>query len=105
MIKNKFCIMKEEGKKRWRPSLTAYRALENEVSVLSERARKAEGITEEYKVLRCKHDLLEKSNRWLEDRVVEMSQQIRSLELKNDELCNEIYRLEKRGLWARLCNK
>ena len=96
-----------EKKKRWRPSLTAYRALENEVSELKEQLALATkgSAFKELKALREKYDTLEKSNKYLEDIRDALVVENESLVKENEMLKFENTRLKKRGFWARVFNK
>lgn len=97
-----------EKKKRWRPSLTAYRALENEVSELKEQlalAAKGSSASKELKALREKYDTLEKSNKYLEDSRDALVVENESLVKENEILKFENTRLKERGFWARVFNK
>ena len=97
-----------EKKKRWRPSLTAYRALENEVSELKEQlahATNGSSASKELKALREKYDTLEKSNKYLEDSRDALIVENESLVKENEILKFENTRLKERGFWARVFNK
>lgn len=85
----------EEKKKRWRPSLEAYRSLENEVSSLRERVK-----------------LLEKENNLLTVGLDEASDTVSMLvkdcdawREKYQELSRRYDELTRRGLIARLLNR
>lgn len=78
----------EEKKKRFRPTLTAYRALENEVSKLTEDKK-----------------LLEKSNKYMEDETIRLRQVIDEQDAQILKLQTELNHLSTRGFWARLLNK
>jgi len=85
----------EEKKKRWRPSLKAYRSLENEVSLLS-----------------VKMELLEKENDVLKVGLAESSDTVSMLvkdcdswREKYQELSRRYDELTRRGLIARLLNR
>ena len=78
----------EERKKRWRPSLTAYRALEGEVSALSEKNR-----------------LLEKSNGYMEKELSRLRAGYESLEREVGDLEREVCYLRNRSFWDRVFNK
>lgn len=124
----------EEKKKRWRPSLGAYRALEREVSMLREELRivseydendviglvrayeeQMEGKSrlvadcdswrDKYRRLAVKNELVEKSHDFLE-------REIERLRAKTDEdmilikdLNREVTYLRNRGFWDRLFNR
>lgn len=90
-----------ESKKRWRPSLTAYRALENEVSELRERLmllEKAEGyLSEEKKELEAKYEAaMDEVSRLLGD--------CRAWREKYRSLCEGNGLTSNRGFWRRLFN-
>lgn len=78
----------EEKKKRFRPTLTAYRALENEVSRLNEDKK-----------------LLEKSNKYMEDETIRLRQVVNEQDAEILKLQTELNNLSTRGFWARLLNK
>lgn len=78
----------EEKKKRFRPTLTAYRALENEVSKLTEDKK-----------------LLEKSNTFCEEELIRLRGVIKE---QDDEILSwkhEVEYLRSRSFLARLLNK
>lgn len=78
----------EERKKRWRPSLTAYRALEDEVSSLKEEKM-----------------LLEKSNGYMEKELSRLRAGYESLEREVGDLEREVCYLRNRSFWDRVFNK
>lgn len=88
-------IMEEKKRKRWRPSLTAYRALEDEVSCLrekvtllqSENARMAAGLEEASDTVSM---LVKDCDSWRD--------KYRELSRRHDEL-------KGRGLVARILNR
>lgn len=96
-----------EKKKRWRPSLTAYRALENEVSELKEQLAlcKHGELSEEVKELRHRNETLDSSNKYLETSRDGLLEENKNLLKKNEELSFENKRLKERGFWARVFNK
>ena len=99
----------EEKKKRFRPSLTAYRALENEVSELREQLSLSEQsrrkLSEDYKCLRdelqCQRELtaecIRARDRW--------KRSCEELVASKRELSEEIGRLRSRSLWQRILNR
>ena len=105
----------EEKKKRWRPSLTAYRALENEVSELKEklsRLMRRRGTDENVKVLRdhiealeSENSLLKRSNAMVEKGRDTLSGSLETLRMENEMLKGELRLLKSRGFWARLLNR
>lgn len=94
----------EEKKKRWRPSLTAYRELENLVSELKE--ENARLISkEESDRLKDKISVLEKSNKLLEEECDNLRGKLEEAGSTIDAMDKEIFALCHRGLWARIFNK
>jgi len=99
-------------KKRFRPSLTAYRALENEVSELKEEIVRHEtmrvkycGLVDDNESLRRKNTTLEKSNDLMAmelDRLREANEQLSKI---NVQLNSDIQHLQSRGFWKRLFNR
>ena len=99
----------EEKKKRFRPTLTAYRALENEVSELREQLSLSEQsrskLGEDYKYLKYElqsqrevtAESIKARERWKNtcDELIETR--------KN--LTAEVERLRSRSLWQRIWNK
>lgn len=84
-----------ETKKRFRPSLTAYRALENEVSELKEELAK-------YITMK---NTLEKSNELMEQELDRVRKSNIELGKLNGQLCNELQAIKSRGFWKRLFNR
>lgn len=78
----------EEKKKRWRPSLTAYRELEKVNADL-----RSHLLT------------LEQSNTLLEDELKNLRSKVELMKCSSDTLANELHRLSSRGFFARLFNK
>lgn len=78
----------EEKKKRWRPSLTAYRALENAVNEL-----------------RVENESLKSSNGYMENELDRLRNKIECVEKENDRLRSEMFQMEKRGFWSRVFNR
>lgn len=78
----------EEKKKRWRPSLTAYRELENEVESLY-----------------TKNSTIEKSNGFMEKELTRVREANKVLAKINEQLCNELQYIKSRGFWARVFNR
>ena len=85
----------EEKKKRWRPSLTAYRALENEVSELKE------GMT----AIKSENVSLKRSNDMLEKEIYRLRENVSKYEKESEELKDKLCLLKGRGLLARLLNR
>lgn len=113
-----------ETKKRFRPSLTAYRALENEVSELKEELAKykqthnqmsvhvdevvrieKESLQTELDQLKIKYKTLLKSNELLEQERDRNHEAISDLEKRNKQLSNELQAIKSRGFWKRLFNR
>lgn len=79
---------KTEKKKRWRPSLTAYRALQ----------RENEGLKE-------KLDMAERSNKYMEDERKRRNAIKDNSKRIIDELKRELEYIKNRGFWARVFNR
>ena len=108
----------EEKKNRFRPSLTAYRALENENSLLKEENAKLKSVSEipeivritneqlttENKSLREKKETLERSNKLMEDELARLREANYELSKMNKQLSRECQYLQSRGFWKRLFN-
>ena len=78
----------EEKKKRRRPSLTAYRALEKAVNEL-----------------RVENESLKSSNGYMENELDRLRNKIECIEKENDRLRSEMFQMEKRGFWSRVFNR
>ena len=76
-----------EGKKRFRPTLTAYREMEA-------RAER----------LKVESDTLKASNKYMEAELKRLRAIIEDYKSDNEVLRSEIIYLEQRGFWARLFN-
>jgi hypothetical protein len=90
-----------ETKKRFRPTLTAYRALENEVSKFKEMNARLIGDNQS---LVDKNHTLEQSNTLMEqelDRVRKANLELCTL---SSRLSNELREIKSRGFWKRLFN-
>jgi chromosome segregation ATPase len=83
-----------ETKKRFRPTLTAYRAQENEISQLKEELSKLE----------IKYKTLLKSNELLEQERDRNHQALSNMSKQNKLLYNELQAIKSRGFWKRLFN-
>lgn len=88
-------IMEEKKTKRWRPSLTAYRALEDEVSSLREQMR----------LLQAENDRLTAGLEEASDTVSMLVKDCDAWRDKYRELCRRYDGLTSRGLIARLLNR
>lgn len=106
----------EEGrkKKRWRPSLTAYRALENEVSELREQlrlqTRAEELLTKEKRELEVRLESAGASNcaecvRKFEQSMRDASDTVSMLVRECDAWREQYHALMNRGLIARILNR
>lgn len=94
----------EEKKKRWRPSLTAYRELENIVSEL--RLKLTRYVPkEDCNRLMDKISVLEKSNSLMEEELNRLRGILNEAHDTIDAMDKEIFALCHRGLWARIFNK
>ena len=106
-----------EKKKRFRPTLTAYRALESENSELKEKLAKyeqvrgkirshIEGIVRaENEKLKAENSVLEKSNELMEQELTLLRKVNASLRRECKELGSELLAVRSRGFWARVFNK
>ena len=113
-----------ETKKRFRPSLTAYRTLENEVSELKEELAKYkqihnhmsvhvneavrienESLQTELDQLQIKYKTLLKSNDLLEKERDRNHQTLSDMSKLNKQLSNELQAIKSRGFWKRLFNR
>ena len=83
-----------EKKKRFRPTLTAYRALENEVSTLKEENAK----------LLSKNHVLEQSNELMEAELKRLRNALDEIIKSYALLGAEMAMLKARGFWARVFN-
>ena len=119
----------KEGKKRWRPSLTAYRALEDEVSVLREQLRIARSETtvtpEGDEFIEGIHTLVMDSDAWrekyvalfkdwkdvsqrlafAEEDVKKLRKRVSDAEADLRDASDEVSRLRSQGLLARIFNR
>ena len=99
----------EEKKKRWRPSLTAYRSLEGELSEMREQCmilRQADSCrSDEMRILRSRLAASERSNTLLADEIERLRNDSRELTDENASLRAEVSRLKSRSLWKRIMDK
>lgn len=94
----------EEKKKRWRPSLTAYRELENIVSEL--RLKLTRYVPKEDRdCLMDKISVLEKSNSLMEEELNRLRGILNEAHDTIDAMDKEIFALCHRNLWERILNK
>ena len=101
--------MEGKNKKRWRPSLTAYRELEKkleeQIEGTSRLVQDCDGWREKYMNIREKNETLESSNRLMELELEKVREEDYSCEEYINDLQGRIFFLENRGLFARLFNK
>lgn len=113
----------EEKKKRWRPSLTAYRELEKKLESQIEGTsqlvkdcdawlekyckleKKLQEATDDFNDLNGDKKILEHSNKLMEDELKRVREANESLGKKCAELSNKLSELLSRGWFARLLNK
>ena len=99
----------EEKKKRWRPSLTAYRSLEGELSEMREQCmilRQADSCrSDEMRILRSRLAASERSNTLLADEIERLRNSSRDLTDENASLRAEVSRLKSRSIWKRIMDK
>ena len=120
-----------EKKKRFRPTLSAYRALEDEVSRLREELRLSEREKQciasdmDGGVLECVHALVMESDGW-RDKYRSLDEECKTLRMSNrhmegeqkrlndklqkavdkiHDLETDVYVLRSRGFWARVFNR
>lgn len=98
----------EQKKRRFRPTLTAYRRLEGllkeakdalDIQIRAENTQK-----ERIEHLRDKVNLLEKSNELMEQELIRRRDANTALGKINKQLCIELQAIKSRGFWARLFN-
>lgn len=121
----------EEKKKRFRPTLSAYRALEDEVSRLREELRQSErentylsddgngdvaetvhmlvmesdSWRDKYRSLNDECSVLRKSNEHMEDEQKRLNEKLRKAVDRIHDLETDVYVLRNRGFWARVFNR
>lgn len=121
----------EEKKKRFRPTLSAYRALEDEVSRLREELRQSErentylsddgngdvaetvhmlvmesdSWREKYRSLDDECRTLRKSNEHMEDEQERLRKKLNKAVDRIHDLETDVYVLRNRGFWARVFNR
>ena len=89
-------------KKRFRPTLTAYRALENEVSKFKEMNAR---LVRDNQSLVDKNATLDQSNKLMEFELKRLREANEQLSKMNKNLRRECQYLQSRGFWKRLFNK
>lgn len=97
-----------EKKKRFRPTVTAYRELEEELAEtkqrlsnhLSANVRYAEDIQKFSRQVSA----LERSNRLMEEELERVRKANTELAKLNCQLCKELQVIKSRGFWARVFN-
>lgn len=99
----------EEKKKRWRPSLTAYREMQRQVEealVLLKDARK-ELVSGKAFVdkMKAENEALMRSNSMMEKELSLQREMNDELNRLNEKLRDELFDLKNRGFWARVLNK
>ena len=121
----------EEKKKRFRPTLSAYRALEDEVSRLREELRLSErentylrndgngdvaetvhmlvmesdSWRDKYRSLDEECNMLRMSNGHMEDEQKRLNEKLRKAVDRIHDLETDVYVLRNRGFWARFFNR
>lgn len=112
-----------EKKKRFRPTVTAYRALEKENSELKEKLVRyklmqdhvsrpkyeavliiKESLSTELDQLKVKYNTLLKSNKLLEEELDRVREANKELSKMNKQFCYELQVIKSRGFWARVFN-
>lgn len=99
-----------EAKKRFRPTLTAYRALESENSELKEEIARLRQYREDLVPLDKHNDLmakshaLEQSNTLMEQELDRVRKANLELGTLSSQLSNELREIKSRGFWKRVFN-
>ena len=112
-----------ENKKRFRPTLTEFRALQEELEQVkanlhqtthelvnteddrTDLQRKYDELKRLYNNSAEEVETLNKSNSYLEDRITALNAKIGELTLDVERRDTEIYLLKNRNLWKRIINK
>ena len=104
-----------EQKKRWRPSLTAYRELEKQLAYANEQclnlrntrisADESEKLKERIKELESENTTLAKSNDWADKELKNIRSHNKRIENENKTLKEDMEVLKSRGFWARVFNR
>ena len=101
--------MEQEKKKRFRPTLTAYRALQKENDELLESqsrlVRDCDEWRDKFRALNVKAKVLERSNEHMENAQKDMRAEIARLSNALEKAEAEVVILKDRGFWARVFNK
>lgn len=92
--------MEQEKKKRWRPSLGEYRALERTISEL----RDGSATAAEYNDLLAKNNTLDKHNSQMAKELDKLRLEIKEQDKEIADLNREITYLRNRGFWGRVFN-
>lgn len=106
-----------EEKKRWRPSLAEYRALQKEIDGhMEDKSRlvadcdawreKYHQLKKEYDKLNCSDvGIAEKSNRLMEEELTRVRKQAEDASKDYNNARREVLWLRNRSLWQRIINK
>ena len=97
-----------EKKKRFRPTVTAYRALEEELKItkqqLSNHMASNSRYMEDIAKFTSKVSTLEHSNRLLKEELDRVREANKELSKTNKQLCDELQVIKSRGFLARVFN-
>ena len=95
----------EEKKKRWRPSLTAYRELESENGKLKAERFQFEDMRVQCEAVIDKNRVLEQSNKLMEKELETLREQAKGATVDYNKARREVLWLRNRNLWQRIINK
>lgn len=97
-----------EKKKRVRATWTMVRALEaklnDQIEGTSRLVKDCDDWREKFRKLKGQYCMLEKSNMYMERELERLRNENAELTKKNDNLCDELYRMRNRGFWKRVFN-
>ena len=97
-----------EKKKRVRATWTMVRALEarlnDQIEGTSRLVKDCDEWREKFRKLKAKYKTLERSNKYMEEVTMLLRNENAELTKKNDNLCDELYRMRNRGFWKRVFN-
>lgn len=99
----------EEKKKRWRPTVTAYRALEKELKAVKDAYKEQlaadEHLSEKVKGYKAKLITLEQSNKLMEEEMARLRQYSDEYFERYISISKKYKSVMRRGFWARVFNK
>ena len=98
-----------EKRKRVRATWTMVRALEaklnDQIEGTSRLVKDCDVWRGKFRDLKWKYKTLERSNKYMEEATMLLRNENAELTKKNDNLCDELYRLRNRGFWKRVFNR